>query len=186
MSIYAKLAKARVDLQQIEMSKSGLNKFAHFNYFELSDMIPHINRVMQANGLCGVISFSPEQAELVIFDTESDSKIFFYSPIADATVKGATPIQCLGSMHTYMRRYLWMLALEIVEHDAVDAQPQEKPKAEKPKLEKSETDYAQLLQNSKSINELLASWQVIPAGKRKQYEKIKNDMKELLSNQDVM
>ena len=81
-----------------------------------------------------------------------------------------------------------MLALEIVEHDAVDAQPQEKPKAEKSKVEnqKEETDYAQLLQNSKSIDELLASWQVIPAGERKQYEKIKNDMKELLTNQDVM
>jgi hypothetical protein len=30
------------------------------------------------------------------------------------------PIQSLGATHTYLRRYLWLLALEIVEHDAVD------------------------------------------------------------------
>jgi hypothetical protein len=41
----------------------------------------------------------------------------------------------LGSTHTYLRRYLWLMAMEIVESDAVDAEKQEeKPEPVKVKV----------------------------------------------------
>ena len=48
--------------------------------------------------------------------------------MADANLKGTHPIQNLGAVETYQRRYLYMAALEIVEHDAIDAsKPVEAP-----------------------------------------------------------
>jgi hypothetical protein len=54
--------------------------------------------------------------------------------MAKAELKGAHPIQNLGAVETYQRRYLWMTAMEIVEHDILDAsKPAEEPKKEAPK-----------------------------------------------------
>jgi hypothetical protein len=41
--------------------------------------------------------------------------------MADANLKGCHPIQNLGAVETYNRRYLWVTAMEIVEHDALDS-----------------------------------------------------------------
>ena len=55
MSVFKKLSKARVMLQQVEMTKSGNNKFAGYKYFELADFMPHINRIFDELGLCGYV-----------------------------------------------------------------------------------------------------------------------------------
>jgi hypothetical protein len=49
--------------------------------------------------------------------------------MAEANLKGAHPIQNLGAVLSYQRRYLWMAAMEIVEHDIIDSSPrvEEKP-----------------------------------------------------------
>jgi hypothetical protein len=41
--------------------------------------------------------------------------------MAEANLKGCHPIQNLGAVETYTRRYLWVTAMEIVEHDALDS-----------------------------------------------------------------
>jgi hypothetical protein len=72
-----------------------------------------------------VVTFG-ETATLTIYDTEfTDQKIEFSTPIVYAEAAKGQPIQMLGSTHTYLRRYLWLLALELVEADAVDAAPQQ-------------------------------------------------------------
>ena len=38
MSVYKKLQEARVMLHNTKLEKSGKNKFAGFNYFELADL----------------------------------------------------------------------------------------------------------------------------------------------------
>jgi hypothetical protein len=111
------------------MKKSGLNKFAGYSYFELGDFIPHIQTIFNEVGLCGVVSFDAIQATLCITDTEDGSQIVVTSPMAEANLKGAHPIQNLGAVLSYQRRYLWMAAMEIVEGDAIDsAPPVEAPK----------------------------------------------------------
>lgn len=131
--VYAKLQKARVMLQSMPIKKSGFNSFASFKYFELSDFLPSVNTIFAELGLCSVFSIMDGKASLRIIDSEFGGAIFFSSPTADAASGKAPPIQALGSMHTYLRRYLMLNALEITEHDAVDATiKKDEPKSAKP------------------------------------------------------
>jgi hypothetical protein len=130
MSVHKKLMAARVKLQSIDMKKSGQNKFAGYSYFELGDFIPHVQTIFNELGLCGVVSFDNTYASLTITDTEDGTVIVLTSPMAEANLKGAHPIQNLGAVLSYQRRYLWMAAMELVEGDAIDsAPPVEAPKA---------------------------------------------------------
>ena len=136
MSIYSKLAKARVQLQEKGLSKSGKNTFSKYTYFELGDFLPEINRIFAEQGLCGVISFTHELATLTIYEAEGDGRIEFTSPMAKAELKGCHEIQNLGAVETYQRRYLYMTALEIVEGDLLDentGNPNQTPKQESQK-----------------------------------------------------
>lgn len=130
MSVHKKLMQARVKLQSTEMKKSGLNKFAGYSYFELGDFIPHIQTIFNDIGLCGVVSFNTEYATLCITDVDDGTVIVVTSPMAKADLKGAHPIQNLGAVESYQRRYLWMTAMEIVEHDIIDSAPAAEPKPE--------------------------------------------------------
>lgn len=131
--VYAKLQKARMMLQAAPLKKSGHNKFAGYQYFELGDFLPTINQIFHELGLCSVVSFTKDYAELRIIDTDNGGAITFSSPMADANLKGCHPIQNLGAVETYSRRYLYVTALEIVEHDALDATTgSDTPKSAKP------------------------------------------------------
>ena len=121
MSVHLKLMQARVDLLSESLSKSGKNKFAGYSYFELGDFLPQIQKIFFRIGLCGYVSFAKELATLTITDVHDQTEIVITSPMADASLKGVHPIQNLGAVETYNRRYLWMAALEIVEHDILDA-----------------------------------------------------------------
>jgi len=121
MGVHKKLMDARILLQQAPLKKSGHNKFAGYSYFELGDFLPTINQIFARVGLCGVVSFDKELATLTITDTEDSTEIKLTSPMAEANLKGCHPIQNLGAVETYTRRYLWVSAMEIVEHDALDS-----------------------------------------------------------------
>ena len=121
MGVHKKLMEARIALQSAPLKKSGHNKFAGYQYFELGDFLPTINQIFSKIGLCGVVSFDKELATLTITDTDDNSEIKLTSPMADANLKGCHPIQNLGAVETYTRRYLWVSAMEIVEHDALDS-----------------------------------------------------------------
>lgn len=119
--VHLKLMRARLMLQDKQLKKSGHNKFAGYQYFELGDFIPTINEIFFEVGLCGVVSYDSEIASLTITDVEDGTNIIITSPMADANLKGCHPIQNLGAVETYTRRYLWVTAMEIVEHDALDS-----------------------------------------------------------------
>jgi len=121
MGVHKKLMDARIHLQHAPLKKSGHNKFAGYSYFELGDFLPTINSIFFKIGLCGVVSFDKELATLTITDTDDGSEIKLTSPMAEANLKGCHPIQNLGAVETYTRRYLWVSAMEIVEHDALDS-----------------------------------------------------------------
>jgi hypothetical protein len=59
---------------------------------------------------------------MAIRDVENPADcITLYSPMGSANLKGCHEVQNIGAVETYQRRYLWVAALEIVEHDALDA-----------------------------------------------------------------
>jgi hypothetical protein len=103
------------------LSKSGHNKFAGYKYFELGDFLPAIQGLFKKHGLCDVISFTQDLATMVIYDTDDGSSVTFTSPMGSAQLKGCHEVQNIGAVETYQRRYLYVTALAIVEHDALDA-----------------------------------------------------------------
>ena len=121
MSVYKKLQEARVLLQNTKLNKSGNNKYAGFSYFELSDFIPQVTEIFNKVGICGVVSFTNDTAYLTVHETEGDGFISFTSPLVMAENAKGQAIQSLGSTHTYFRRYLWLMCMEITENDVVDA-----------------------------------------------------------------
>jgi hypothetical protein len=121
MSVYKKLMQARLALQNTKLNKSGHNKFAGYYYFELGDFLPTVQNIFNDAGLCGIVSFSTDIATLTITDTEGGSQIVITSPMGSAALKGCHEVQNIGAVETYQRRYLWVTAMEIVEHDSLDA-----------------------------------------------------------------
>ncbi len=119
--VYGKLMAARVELQSRKLNKSGHNKFAGYYYFELGDFLPVVQEIFASLNLCGVISYGKEEAWLTITDIDDGSNLAVCSPMSEANLKGCHPVQNLGAVQTYIRRYLWVTAMEIVEHDALDA-----------------------------------------------------------------
>jgi len=121
VKVYKKLVAVRSELQAMTLTKSGHNKFAGYKYFELGDFLPSIQMLFNKHGLCDAISFTQDLATMVIFDTDDGSSITFTSPMGSAQLKGCHEVQNIGAVETYQRRYLYVTALAIVEHDALDA-----------------------------------------------------------------
>ena len=134
MSIYAKLAQARVKLQKENLKKTGNNR--SFKYFELKDFLPRVNEIFEELKMCAVVRYSSELATLTIYDCEKDESIEFTSPMVQKALPSGTEIQNLGAIQTYQRRYLYLTALEIVEDDLVDSIPQEKAEQKKQESQK--------------------------------------------------
>jgi len=123
VSVYKKLQQARLNIVNTTLKKSGKNKFAGYEYFELGDFIPSVHKVFNEVGLCGVFTLTETSAQLNVHDTDGEGVITFSTPLVSAEGTKQQAIQLLGSTHTYMRRYLWLMALELVEHDGVDSLP---------------------------------------------------------------
>ncbi len=131
--VYQKLQTARVKLQNVELKKSGHNKFAGYKYFELSDFLPTVNSIFFELGLAHTLEFSDTMATMYVIDTENGGHAKFTCPMASAELKGCHPVQNLGASITYITRYLLVMALAICEHDALDATTgKDEPKSAKP------------------------------------------------------
>lgn len=121
MSIYEKLIEARIKFQSANVKKSGNNKYAGYQYYELSDILPKINEIAKELKFVCCVSFETEKAELKVIDAEKPSDfIVFESPMSNAQLKGCHAVQNLGAVQTYLKRYLYQNAFEIVESDVLD------------------------------------------------------------------
>jgi len=132
-SVYAKLITARMLLQSQQINKSGHNKFAGYKYFELADFLPSVQEIFCKVGLVDIIQFTADTATMHLVDTEDGSSVVFTSPMGSAQLKGCHEVQNIGAVETYQRRYLYVTAMAIVEHDALDATTGSEPEKAKAK-----------------------------------------------------
>lgn len=153
MSIYAKLAQARVKLQKENLKKTGNNR--SFKYFELKDFLPRVNEIFDELKMCAVVRYSSDLATLTIYDCEKDESIEFTSPMVQKALPSGTEIQNLGAIQTYQRRYLYLTALEIVEDDLVDSIPLEKSDQKKQESRKHYNESTQQNVNSTQDKSIL-------------------------------
>jgi ERF superfamily len=122
MNVFQRLNQAREQFHSLKLQKTGHNEFAGYYYFELGDFLIPALKVFRECGLCAIVSFDKETAMMEIrADADPDHVIRITSPMGSAALKGCHEVQNIGAVETYQRRYLWVAALEIVEHDALDA-----------------------------------------------------------------
>lgn len=121
MSVFEKLNQARLKFQAMGVKKSGKNAYAGYTYYELSDIIPAINKIADELKFCCVVNFNNDLASLDFCDLEKDERITFTSPMSSASLKGCHEVQNLGAVETYIKRYLYQNCFEIVEGDALDS-----------------------------------------------------------------
>jgi len=189
--VHKKLMNARMALQSMSLKKSGHNKFAGYQYFELGDFLPQINEIFHSLGLCGVISYTKDYADLTITDVDDGTCIVVTSPMVEANLKGAHAIQNLGAVETYQRRYLWMTAMEIVEHDALDSSAPLKEEKKSPVIsprggigEDLPQEIKEFLQEfAISISELVKNGKAVEALSMIDEQQLEADQKVYLSNQ---
>ena len=128
MNVYQKLLKARAMFLGSNTQKSGKNMQLAFKYFELDDIVPVATKIFEEVGLISLVSFEGDKAVMRILNTDNPDEIASFTapfatlePIVSNTGKKATnEMQALGSSITYMRRYLYMIALDICEPDEID------------------------------------------------------------------
>lgn len=154
LSLNESIIKIRVDLQNLKIKKSGKNKFAGFDYYELSDFLPKLNELMLQYGVNDKFTIEEEKATLTlikgnetqtysmpfkIFDTPINKK---YNKDLDEyiEVKSMQDIQYLGALNTYYKRYLYLNAFGITDGEIIDGMNNDD-------LDKKTTDFRTLLMN---------------------------------------
>lgn len=156
--IQEKLQKARLELQNKSLKKSGKNKFAGFTYYELADFLPSVNQIFYDLKIFSNFSIKEGQATLTVTDWEDKTQEVFTSPIEELELKGCSKVQALGGVHTYLKRYLYLNALEIIEFDMLDAKAgdiEEKPIKKAPKkkqISDADLEYFEIIA---SMNEVV-------------------------------
>ena len=121
LNIYQKIQKIKLEISNKKLTKSGENKYAGFKYYELQDFLPSVVELCEKNKLFTKFELGSDKAVLKIINTENlEEEVTYTMPTADFELKGANKIQSIGGVQTYLRRYLYMNAFDIVESDMLD------------------------------------------------------------------
>lgn len=134
-SLNESIIKIRVDLQNSKLKKSGKNKFAGFDYFELADFLPRLNELMLEENVNDLFNIKDNEATLTLIKGE-EKQIYsipftmFETPINTRydnntkkykEVKSMQDIQYLGALNTYYKRYLYLNAFGITDGEVIDS-----------------------------------------------------------------
>ena len=128
-NVYQKLLEARVLFMEEDVKKSGKNMKMSYKYFELQDIVPVALPIFQKVGLLPVVTFSDTEATMSVINVDDPCEYINFTsprreidPIVSSKTGGevVNAIQRLGSVETYQRRYLYMIALDIVESDSIE------------------------------------------------------------------
>lgn len=152
MNLNESIIKIRVALQNAGLKKSGKNKFAGFDYFELSDFLPKLNELMLEEKINDNFSIEDGKAVLTLIKGEEKQEykmpfVLFETPVNTRydketgeyrEVKSMQDIQYLGALNTYYKRYLYLNAFGITDGEVIDSMNNEELKAE-PKAERKAT-----------------------------------------------
>lgn len=141
MNVYQKLIEARSQFLNDGVEKSGKNMNVGFKYFELTDIVPSVTKIFKELGLIAIDKFTNETAYMTIVNCDApEETIEFEAPfnqiapiVSNAGKQVTNEMQALGSSITYMRRYLYMIAMDIVENDEIEPQITNDTTAEAPK-----------------------------------------------------
>lgn len=130
MNIFEKIQTIRVKLAESGLKKGKKNEYAGYTYYELGDFLPALMQLCKEQKIFPVISFTAETATLTVYDCEkADAKVEITTPMSTAQLKACHPVQNLGAVQTYLRRYLYIAMFEIVESDKIEVSTGKDPAA---------------------------------------------------------
>ena len=129
MNVFQKLQLARVRFLEAGVDKSGKHMKLEYKYFELADIVPKAEQIFLEIGLMMVPSMYGDKATARVYNVnDREDFIDFVAPytpispiVSNAGNQVTNEMQATGSSITYIRRYLWQLVLDIVEHDSIDS-----------------------------------------------------------------
>ena len=136
------IIEIRVKLQNAKLKKSGKNKFAGFDYFELADFLPKLNELMLEEKINDRFYIKDGYAILEIqkgdeIATYQMPFVLFETPLTFKKDKNGNllkdkngeyiqvasmqDIQYLGALNTYYKRYLYINAFGITDGEIIDS-----------------------------------------------------------------
>lgn len=168
MNLNESIIKIRVELQNAKLKKSGKNKFAGFDYFELADFLPKLNELMLSEGLNDRFYIKDDLAILEIqkddeINTYTMPFVMFETPTnrrEDKStgevyeVKSMQDIQYLGALNTYYKRYLYLNAFGITDGEIIDSMNNEEIKSE-PKATSKQIELLLKIYKDDNLSKLL-------------------------------
>ena len=171
-NLFQKINEVKTELLTANLKKSWKNKFAGYEYFELSDFLPFIVQACNKIWIFTSVSFTEEVATLKVVNCENPAQfIEITSPMKELELKGCNQIQALWGVETYQRRYLYMSLFDIVENDMFDATTTEEKKVELKKTtpEKSKKfleDFKKTcetidMNDKEAVEDLLWKWRLL-------------------------
>ena len=205
-----KLQQCKQELQQRNIPKTGNNKFNNYSYYELDDIIPPITDILVKHRLCSTTYQKDSKMYLEIMDYDSKETVIFDTRIKEYpqdTKKNqdyGTFMKRQQGLQTYARRALWLVALDIVEPNIIEANPmrpqqkqpqspqqkQPQPPQKQQSQQKQFNKQTQTVQTKKSNNKLVKDDAPVTQEKIKQildqaYEKVRQaDLDFTIENAD--
>jgi hypothetical protein len=79
-NIYLKIAELRSKIKNSSLRKSGYNKYANFDYYELGDFLPLAIDFEKELGLLSMFSCNSERADLIVVNCENTNEKVIFSP----------------------------------------------------------------------------------------------------------
>jgi hypothetical protein len=134
MSVWEKLLLSRYEFAMGGVKKTGLHLKPNYKYFTLADIVPASIPIFVKYRLLVATTFTPTEGIATVYNIDRpDEKIVFTTPLKEieAIESSATgtkltnPMQDMGSVETFARRYLYLVVLDVVEHDSLDGNADE-------------------------------------------------------------
>lgn len=125
-SLNESIISIRVKLQNAKLKKSGKNKFAGFDYFELADFLPKLNELMLEEKINDKFYIKDNLAILELQKNEEVNVytmpfVLFSTPLNKNGSPSMQDIQYLGALNTYYKRYLYLNAFGITDGEVIDS-----------------------------------------------------------------
>lgn len=133
MTVEQKILTLRKRIKELNLKATGYNSHAKYNYYQLSDFLPHTIDICSELGLYDEYSEDGEYKTLTIVDVEKPTDMRLYQikkteippvlpnqpteKVGSAMQKVGNNAQAVGSVDTYFMRYLYRNLLKLTEPD---------------------------------------------------------------------
>lgn len=133
LNLNESVIKIRVKLQNSKIKKSGKNKFAGFEYYELGDFLPKLNELMLEENINDLFTIENDEVKLILMKGEEKQEYkmpfrIFETPLTKDGKQSMQDIQYLGALNTYYKRYLYLNAFGITDGEVIDSMNSEEIK----------------------------------------------------------